>query len=233
VHNRQPSDGDIEGLIFAHIEEEALMREAERLGLGKDDTIIRRRLAQKMRFIIQDVDGPAPINKAELSKWFERNIDKFILPETRSFSHIFISPETHDGRLDEHAQALLDRVEQTNGQIDAWKAIGDPFIMNRQFKNLSATDVNRLFGEGFTKGIFNANGSDWQGPIKSAFGLHLVRIDGVTSKTTPSLEDISPQVEQAWQEEAVSTANADRLKALIGKYKIDIQDIHEPQEIQE
>jgi len=49
-NQRQPTDEDIQGLIFAHVEEQILMREAQRLGLEADDTIIRRRLAQKMRF---------------------------------------------------------------------------------------------------------------------------------------------------------------------------------------
>jgi len=52
-NQRQPTDEDIQGLLFAHVEEQVLMREAERLGLGEDDTIIRRRMAQKMRFILK------------------------------------------------------------------------------------------------------------------------------------------------------------------------------------
>ena len=42
-NRRAPTDEDLKALLFAHVEEQALMREAQRIGLGEDDTIIRRR----------------------------------------------------------------------------------------------------------------------------------------------------------------------------------------------
>ena len=73
------------------------MREAERLGLGEDDTIIRRRLAQKMRFIIEDIDTLRNPGSEELEAWYSNNISRFISPEKRSFMHIYISPEANGG----------------------------------------------------------------------------------------------------------------------------------------
>ena len=55
-NRRQPTDEDIQALLFSYVEEQALMREAQKLGLGDDDTIIKRRLAQKMRFMIEDIN---------------------------------------------------------------------------------------------------------------------------------------------------------------------------------
>ena len=77
-NQRQPSETDLDGLLFAHIEEQALMREAKRLGLDEEDTIIRRRLAQKMRFMIEDVSVPELPEKAELQAWFKENPTYFI-----------------------------------------------------------------------------------------------------------------------------------------------------------
>jgi len=73
-NRRQPTDEDLKALLFAYVEEQALMREAQRLGLGNDDTIIRRRLAQKMRFLIEDVDVPKEPDEATLNAWFKDNI---------------------------------------------------------------------------------------------------------------------------------------------------------------
>jgi len=89
-NRRQPTDDDLKALLFSHVEEQVLMREAQRLGLGEDDTIIRRRLAQKMRFIIEDVDAPALPDETTLKAWFEANIDTFVSVEARSFSHIYL-----------------------------------------------------------------------------------------------------------------------------------------------
>jgi len=223
-NRRQPTDEDLKALLFAHVEEQALMREAERIGLGEDDTIIRRRLAQKMRFIIEDVEAPALPAEAELKSWFEANMDKFVSAETRSFSHVYLSPEEHGDNLNAAAQNILSKLENEN---EDWNALGDPFMLKRGFKSLNALELMRLFGPTFSKGLFELEGNKWQGPIESAFGLHLIRIDNIADKITPSFEDVRDDVETAWQEDARRSANQAALKELIQKYKVDVQDATE------
>ena len=203
-NRRQPTDEDLKALLFAHVEEQALMREAERIGLGEDDTIIRRRLAQKMRFIIEDVEAPALPAEAELKSWFEANMDKFVSAETRSFSHVYLSPEEHGDNLNAAAKNILSKLENEN---EDWNALGDPFMLKRGFKSLNALELTRLFGPTFSKGLFELEGNKWQGPIESAFGLHLIRIDNIADKITPSFEDVRDDVETAWQEDARRSAN--------------------------
>ena len=210
-NRRQPTDEDLKALLFAHVEEQALMREAERIGLGEDDTIIRRRLAQKMRFIIEDVEAPALPAEAELKSWFEANMDKFVSAETRSFSHVYLSPEEHGDNLNAAAQNILSKLENEN---EDWNALGDPFMLKRGFKSLNALELTRLFGPTFSKGLFELEGNKWQGPIESAFGLHLIRIDNIADKITPSFEDVRDDVETAWQEDARRSANQAALKEL-------------------
>lgn len=223
-NRRQPTDEDLQALLFSHVEEQALMREAERLGLGEDDTIIRRRLAQKMRFIIEDVDPPSLPAESELKDWFDANIDKFISAETRSFSHIYLSPEEHGNNLESAAQDILSGLK--NGSKD-WVSQGDPFMLKRNFKTLSAIEVTRLFGPTFSKGLFELNEDSWQGPVESAFGLHLIRIDEVTPRLTPRFEEVRKNAEIAWRNEAQRSNNQTALKKLIQKYKVDVQDARE------
>ena len=90
-NRRQPSDDDLQALLFAHVEEQALMREALRLGLDADDTIIRRRLAQKMRFLVNDVGVDVEPSEADLKSWFTQNRQAFTRPQKRSFDHIYSS----------------------------------------------------------------------------------------------------------------------------------------------
>lgn len=226
-NRRQPTDDDLKALLFSHVEEQALMREAQRLGLGEDDTIIRRRLAQKMRFIIEDVDAPELPSDAVLKAWFDTNIDDFVSPETRSFSHIYFSPETHGETIEKTALGALGKILLRNPPTD-WKTLGDPFMLKRQFRDLRAIEATRLFGPEFAKGIFTApftaSGNNWQGPIESAFGLHLIRIDNVSPRSTPVFNDVRGEVEAAWQEQAQRIANQNNLKEVIKKYKVDVQD---------
>ena len=225
-NRRQPTDDDLKALLFSHVEEQALMREAQRLGLGEDDTIIRRRLAQKMRFIIEDVDAPALPEAADLKTWFEANLDKFITPEKRSFSHIYFSPETHGESVEKVALNALEQIQIKSSPAN-WKSLGDPFMLKREFKALNAIEVTRLFGADFARALFEAKGANWQGPVESAFGLHLIKLDKITPRSIPKFEDVRPNVEAAWQEEAQRSANQAALKDVIRKYKVDVLDKNE------
>lgn len=222
-NRRQPTDEDLQALLFAYVEEQALMREASRIGLGSDDTIIRRRLAQKMRFMIEDVDAPQEPDEAVLEAWFQANISKFAVPEKRSFSHIYFSPEKHGKNLDINIEKVMEIIDDAE-----WKSLGDPFMLKREFTKLSTIDVSRLFGADFAVGVFNAPTNNleqvWQGPIDSAFGRHLVRINLSVPKSVPELDEVRSAVIRAWQDETQREANGKRLKDLIQKYKVVVED---------
>lgn len=217
-NQRAPSDADLEGLLFAHIEEEALMREAVKLGLDEDDTIIRRRLAQKMRFMIDDVAAPDLPSTAELNTWFDANPDRFIRPETRSFEHIYLSPRDRADTVVSDANSLLEA-----GIPEDWQSQGDAFMAGRQFTRLAKPAVQRDFGTDFANALFALpNEAGWQGPINSAFGVHLVRLTNVTEQYLPDFDDIKTEVESVWLNEAKRVENREVLKNLISQYMVEV-----------
>lgn len=218
-NQRQPSDADLEGLLFAHIEEQALMREAKRLGLDEDDTIIRRRLAQKMRFMIDDISVPELPSRTDLEAWFKDNPDKFMRPETRSFEHIYLSPKGRPKTVVSEAKAML-----TDPALsEDWRSKSDPFMTGLSFTKLAQPAVQRDFGTGFAKNLFALpDTSEWQDPIGSAFGVHLVRLTDVTAEYLPEFKTIQAEVEAVWLDEAKRIENAEALKKLIAKYRVEV-----------
>lgn len=219
-NRRQPSDADLEGLLFAHIEEQVLMREAVRLGLNEDDTIIRRRLAQKMRFMIDDVSLPVLPERSELESWFNDNPTRFTRPETRSFEHIYLSPRGRADTVIADAKTLLEV-----GVAENWEGVGDAFMAGRSFNTLAEPAVQRDFGTAFAGALFSLpNSQNWQGPISSAFGVHLVRLTDVTPEYLPVFEDILIEIEAVWLDEAKRAENTKALEALIAKYKVEVEE---------
>lgn len=219
-NQRQPTDADLEALLFAHVEEQVLMREAQRLGLDEDDTIIRRRLAQKMRFMIDDIETPAVPARDKLRVWFDANSQDFMRPETRSFEHIYLSPKGRSDTVVAEATAL-----RRAGIGDDWESQGDAFMTGRRFTTLAALAVQRDFGTSFAQSLFALpDTGDWQGPINSAFGVHLVRLNSVTAETLPAFEDILPEVEAVWSEQAKRAENTEALKRLILKYRVEVEE---------
>lgn len=217
-NRRQPSDEDLRALLFAYVEEQALMREAEKLGLGDDDTIIRRRLAQKMRFMIEDVGPPKTPGDAELKAWFEQNKAKFKTPPRAAFRHIYLSPETRKDSIDKDAAELLASVTDEN-----WEGLGDPFMMSRTFAPTDYAVIERNFGRAFAASIFQLKGAMWQGPVSSAFGQHIVKLDGIERSAVPDFETAKDDIIALWTEETQRKQNTERLQALIKKYKVDIE----------
>lgn len=59
---RPPTAEELKGLVDAFVKEETYYREAIALGLDQDDTVIRRRLQQKLQFISGGTPTPAPSN---------------------------------------------------------------------------------------------------------------------------------------------------------------------------
>ena len=63
------------------------------MGLDKDDTIVKRRMAQKMQFLAEDVGAAREPDRAELEAWFAKNSDRFAQPSRVSFRHLYFSPD--------------------------------------------------------------------------------------------------------------------------------------------
>ena len=217
-NQRAPSETDLEGLLFAHIEEQALMREAKRLGLDEEDTIIRRRLAQKMRFMIEDISDPELPERADLQNWFHENPERFIRPETRSFEHIYLSPKDRAKTVVAEAKSQL-----SAGIPQDWENQGDAFIAGRRFTKLAQPAVRREFGTAFAQSLFKLPDTpDWQGPINSAFGVHIIRLTNVSPEYLPEFGVIQAEVEAVWIDQAKRAENEATLTRLIEKYRVEV-----------
>ncbi|MEO9600246.1 peptidylprolyl isomerase [Parasphingorhabdus sp.] len=216
---RLPTGEDRQQIIEQYVQEEALVREAERLGLGDRDTIIRRRLAQKMDFLVGNETRADDPTDAELESWFNDHRDRFSAPEMRSFNHVYFSPEKHGDGIDAAAEAA-----RTSLQSGAdWKSTGDPFIQKRSYAAVPEREVTRLFGPEFSAAIFKLDADMWSEPIGSAFGLHLVQIKAVDSAAQAQFEPIRAEVLAAWQEEQRSSAKRTALLELIDNYEVVVE----------
>ncbi len=216
---RLPTGEDKQQIIDQYVQQEVLVREAQRLGLGDDDTIIKRRLAQKMDFLVSGESKPATPSDTELKAWFDANRDKFAAPERRSFVHIYLSPEKHGGTIERVAANTLQNVQSGAD----WKSLGDPFIQKRSYAAIPQSEVTRLFGPDFASAIFKLQPGQWSPPVGSAFGLHLVRIETIDDAAEANFEPIKTEVAAAWQENRSAKAKQAALQELVSGYDVVIE----------
>jgi hypothetical protein len=187
--NRPPTETELKGLVESHIREEVYYREALALGLDKNDTVLRRRMMQKMEFLSNDLAELNTPNESTLNQYFIDHKDKYELPARLSFTHIYFSMDKRGAKAFEDAKSVLSELN-----VPRAPERGDSFMMEYDFVQESPFEVERLFGKIFANQLFTLETNTWLGPIKSGYGLHLVRISEKIDPRMPELASVIDKV---------------------------------------
>jgi len=187
---RPPTPQELDGLIQSFIREEVLYREALAMGLDRDDTVVRRRLAQKIEFLVQDLATQGEPSEQQLRAFFEEHPEIFEEPARITFSHVYINVDQHGGDSETVAKEVLARLE-AGGDPDV---LGDRFMLQRDYLRKSPSEVARHFGSQFAEEVFEIAPGTWQGPVPSGYGLHLVLVESLEDSFLPPLEDVRGEV---------------------------------------
>lgn len=213
-----PTPEQVANLIEARVREEVLFREALALGLDKDDTIVKRRLAQKMDFLAEDLSTLAEPTPQELKAWFEANPQRFALPPRLSFRHRYFSPDRRQSRTFEDARRALPALARA-GSVDAPGA-GDVFMFQDRYVDQSSEQLAALFGPAFARALVEQKPGSWQGPIESGYGWHLVFVEELTPGRIPLFEEIEPEVKQEWIASRRAEAKQKMYETLRARYEV-------------
>ncbi len=207
---RPPTPQELDGLIEQFIREEAYFREAKRLSLDEGDIIVRRRLVQKLRFLTEDIATGQPPAEAELLTYYEANAERYRQPTRYTFSHRYFST---DRREDAHADALAALADGNIG--------GDPFMLQRSYAARSAREIGNLFGTAFAEELSALDPQDrWQGPIRSAYGWHLVKLEARLPEVLPPYGEVANQVAGDLNMQRRETANEAYYESLLQRYEV-------------
>ena len=215
---RAPMANEIQNLIKSEIREELLYREAIALGLDKDDGLIRRRLAQKMKYLFNDLSVVNKASEEELKEFVSAHPEKFMKPVTISFAQVYFDPKKHETTLVEDANTLLNKLRITT--IKESTGLGDRSLLPYEFRNKRKTDIDSMFGKEFTKQAFSSPSNTWEGPFESAYGMHLIYIHKRKEDHLPPLADIRDYVEEEWASLKQEEANEIFYESLYQHYEI-------------
>lgn len=222
ARQRAPTHEEWESLIRDRVREEVYYREALALGLDKDDLIIRRRLRQKMDFILDDVAAQAEPTDDELGRYLQAHPDKFRVARQFTFSHVYLSPEKHGENLAREAARLRSQLNRTGGAADV-PALGDSFPLDRKSAALPASEIGKLFGEKFAAKLDELAPGQWQGPIESGYGVHLVFVTERTEGRLPALAEVRDAVRREWADARRLEENEKRYTAMLKQYVVTIE----------
>jgi hypothetical protein len=217
---REPTPEEMNGLLATLVEEELLAREGRALGLDQNDTIVRRRLAQKVGFMVTDTTRVAEPREGELRNFYAAHAEHYRTAAKISFSHIYFSREH---RRDAEADAT-EALRLVAGNVAERPAEGDRLLLDDSYTDLDLQAVEGLFGPDFAHAIFALPPGSWRGPVKSAFGVHLVNVRAVRPSSLKPFEEVREMVVLEWRHERDIATRTDYLAKLRAKYGVVIDD---------
>lgn len=223
---REPTQEELRGLVAEFLNEELLAREARELKLDENDTVVRRRLAQKLTFLLDDTLRRSEPKEADLQRLYEARPERFQTGAWVSFTHVYFNPAQRNDPVSDANNTLVDL--SRSGNVEPAVAMGDRFLLPYEFQEESEQSVTGAFGHDFTRNLFALKPEVWSGPIASSYGIHLVRISALHNAQIRSFSETREQLLKEWRYDQEKAAKDRYLAELLKKFHVVVDDSVKP-----
>jgi len=180
--------------------EEELISRAIELGMDRSDTVVQRRLVDRVQAILRAGVRAQPPDEATLTAHYDQTAEQWREPPLLDLSHVYLSRDRRGDATRADAEALLSQVRAAGLDVDTAIAEGDPFLAGHRLRGASPNRIVARLGPAFAEGVADATPGSWLGPIESAFGQHLVWVHDRKESRIPTLEEIRNRVLEDWIE---------------------------------
>lgn len=184
---RAPTPEELRNLVEERVREEILYREAIALGFDRNDMIVKRRMAQKMEFLSDDVSDLREPSLEELKSWHAKNGAEFAVPARITFRHVYFSPDKRGAQAEEASRLALEKI---GANSEAAQALGDRFMFQDFYADATPDQVATVFGTKFSEALSHLKAGAWNGPVESGLGWHLVWVETITPGRVPAFEEV-------------------------------------------
>ena len=219
ARGREPSATELAHLIESYVHDEILYREGVRLGLDRDDIVVKRRVRQKIEIIAEENAPTRAPTDADLSAYLAANQARFLQPALLTFEQVFLGESTSSPRVVPAAAVTLEALRSGTdpGQL------GKATLLPRWTTDTAADLVARGFGDSFAAALENVPIGEWVGPIDSSFGAHYVRVSDRTPAASPPLAAVRDHVVREWENERRQRARNDAYVKMRERYDVSIE----------
>ena len=180
--------------------DEALYARALELGMDKSDTVVRRRLIDRIQAVVRARVRAEPVDEDLLMRFYAQNVERWREPTILDLTHVYLSRDKRGDGADAAAKALRARLERDRVAPGAAVLLGDPFLGGHTLRGATPTRIAARLGPAFADSIADAEPNRWLGPVESAFGPHLVWIERRIESRLPPVEEIRTRVLDDWLE---------------------------------
>lgn len=218
---RPPSAAEVKAMIDDYVKEELYVRQALELGLDQDDTVIRRRLRQKMEFLGNaEAESMVP-SEAELQAYLDSHLRSFEIEPRIAMEQVFLSSERHVETIAADAATLLATLE-SKPDADV-STIGDPTMLPPSLPLTRLASVADTYGPEVSEAAGRAAIGQWIGPVQSGFGFHLIRVTDRRPGRIPALAEVRDAVRAEWIQARRAEVEDRRLADVLKRFEVVIE----------
>jgi PPIC-type PPIASE domain len=221
---RDPAPSDVAAIIDRHLRQEIFYREALKMNLDHNDEIIKKRLAQKMEAIADDLSTlMRPPTDEQLRDYYESRTDFFKLPKAYAFKQVLFLPGEAKGM----EATLVSMRRGADVPRDRMNKLSVPV----EWSLTSVEDIDNAFGGGFSEALDDLPVGEWSGPVQSGYGSHLVFIKRKDESRVPDFEKVRDYVAREYEYRSVLETQDQVYRKLLDKYEVSITAEDVPAEI--
>ncbi len=212
--NRQPTLEELLGLVDQFVNQEVLYQEALAMNLDHNDEIVKRRLAQKMEFISDNMSEALQPTEEMLRSYYDEYKDNYIKPAIYTMKQVYFSNDNRSNAIEDAKSAL---------NVENPEALGDNISLASQYTNTDALKISRDFGYAFTTALVKLPTGEWTGPINSGLGIHIVYITERKSAGYFTFNEAAEKVNVDYNYEASNDFKKELIASLLKSYTINIE----------
>jgi hypothetical protein len=191
---REPTEEEQKELVEDLVRNEIFYREAIAIGLDRDDEVLKRRLRQKMEFIYEDISSWVEPSDADLRAYMNNHKEKYLTDPRLSFRQVLISKDKRGKNAESDARQILGKLK-AGADPDT---LGDTTLLEAEVRLSPLWDISKQFGEEFGTRLLDLKPGTWGGPVRSAYGLHLVFVKERQYHRLPAVNEVRNMVKQDW-----------------------------------
>jgi hypothetical protein len=202
------------------LEDEVLYREALRLGLDREDGVVRQRLVQKTLFLAEELGATwQPPTQEELQAFHAAEPERWQQPLSLRLIHVYASEQRGPW-----LESLREQVLAADATApESAPALGEPFPLSRKLPLSSLTELEQAFGGDFARAVSELPPGTWSQPVRSKYGWHLVKVLERREPAPAPYEQVRERVAFQYVLERRRRATSEWLRQAFSRYRVEVE----------
>ena len=221
---REPTAAELRAQLEKFVRDEVLYREAVRLGYDQDDVLIRHTLKLKMEFLGEAQAQEREPSMEEMQAYYAMRKERYRVPAKVSFVHVYFSTDQRGAQAQADAERSLETLRAENPELSQLSGVGDRFMLKDHYVGQNERELRGSFGDAFAQQVIALEPGAWQGPIESAYGLHLVKVYDRQEAYLPEIEAIEAKIRDDMDFENREAAKDLFYTEILKNYRVEYDD---------